>query len=382
MPKDLIFILYTVIPAVEDAVLVLLFVRGLLLLKKRSVPGGSRIVSLSTRLLWIGFTAGAVFSVLLTVLSPEEISLFVLILFEHFILGGIALLTAFCNKTIVYGDEGFTVSGFFGKKRILTYGDLTGYAPKENEKILYFSGGSVRIDSLAKNGHVFFRHANRKYFELFKRGLPVRQKAKRKDPMRGNLYSPWLYIVIYTLIAATCCAFFAFGCTFLRPPRGDLPTGAETFEVSFSSYKEFPLLEGGTVRLYSPDCEKPFVINSVSGFDPPLPAPATFCKGEKYTVTVGIGKEAYFVYSIAGKDGDELFGYYDNDAAYLNCQRLPVIIFLIVTPIGAVLGILGLFVGRYPERFSSRFRRLFYKGRVWTDAARERIRMSKKNDQS
>ena len=110
MPATIKFVLLSVVPVIQDALIVLLFVRGLVLRKKRKDNQYDHLVSLSSVLLWAGVVCGGVLSIPVTLFGADDTPDGVWYIFEVFVLACIAMMLAYCNETVTYDDTTFTAS--------------------------------------------------------------------------------------------------------------------------------------------------------------------------------------------------------------------------------------------------------------------------------
>ena len=100
VPDIVKFVLFSVVPIIQDMLLVLLFVRGMALRQKRKDTRYDLLVSLSPVLLWAGAVCGGMLSVPVTLFGPDDMSSGVWVLFEVVVLACIAMLLAYCTETV------------------------------------------------------------------------------------------------------------------------------------------------------------------------------------------------------------------------------------------------------------------------------------------
>lgn len=364
MSDEVKFVLFTVIPIIQDVLIIILFARGTILHRKRKASKSDRIVSLSPILLWVGAIGGSLLSVPGTLSrGTEQWPDGVWYIFEAFILACIAMMLAYCNETVTYEESKFEASNLLGIKHTYDYGEITGIASKGGDTILYCGRRRIRLDTMSFGGDKFVAYADKAYFRQHKKYIPVRMS--RKDPMNGNLDTPWLYFFIYLLGFACFVTMIVFPGYTLRPADSKLPADAMELRTSFSSY-ERTKKEQGTLILHAVDYEKPFTLSWLSGYEIALPDPETLCSGEEYVLTIEEGKSKYWIYSMSTGNGQEIINAYDRNTAYRNTQIAPCIGLLIFGTLGSVFCIFGILVGRHPERYPGWFRGLFYKGSAWT----------------
>lgn len=131
--------------------------------------------------------------------------------FLRLIGAGILLLTAtiflliwFCC-TLEYAEDnptGFTIRSLFSVKRTVSYADLWGV--RKNR--LYLPHGSIVL-AKGKAADRFLEYANRRYQSTHGKRIPKVLKVRRTyDPMNGNVYEPWGYIIILSICFAASFA--------------------------------------------------------------------------------------------------------------------------------------------------------------------------------
>lgn len=372
MSNEVKFILFTVIPVIQAVSFVLLFVRGLFIRKKRNAAGYSRLVSLSPILLWVGATCGGLFSIPVVLLNPDKMD-YSWYIFEVLVLVCIAMLLAYCYETVTYDELNFEASNWLGIKHTYDYGEITGILQKSGDTVLRCGRRRIRLDTMALGGDEFIACADKAFFRRNKRYIPV---CKRKiDPMNGNLDTPWFYLFFSIFLFVASVVFLVISISILKPADGKIPAGAIEVHTSFSSYKRTKA-ENGTLLFLSPNDEKPFSLSRLSGYEITIPDPDTLCNGEEYIVSVCEGEDEYWIYSISTGNHQILISALDHNAAYRNTQVVPCIILQIFVICGTFISIFSIKVGRHPERYSKKFRQLFYKDRAWTPQAKKALHMS------
>ncbi len=362
MSEELHFLLFTALPAVQDLLLLLLIARGLLTYEERKKEPKARLVSLSPVLLWTGAICGGILSVPVTFFAPDTTK-GVWYLFEAIILGCIAMLLAYCNETVRYDEAQFETRSFLGRKRSWSYREITGLSRKLQDVYLHCGSKIFRLDAMAQGREAFLAHAERMYKAQFSRGIP-RASRKRQDPMNGNLDTPWLYLILWLfMIVCGFCTFYA-PIYVLQPADPELPEDAVMITTSFTA-GEATGEQQGTIRLTAPGFDKPFTLEYVDGFEVPVPSCEAFCSGERYTVAVREGKIEYWIKALWGPDGTQILSAYDCNTAYRNTQIFACILLPVFGVLWILFGVFGILVGRHPENYSHRVRKLFYQDWAW-----------------
>lgn len=362
VPDIVKFILFSVVPIIQDMLLVLLFFRGMVLRQKRKDSRYDLLVSLRPVLLWAGAVCGGMLSVPVTLLGPDDMSSGVWVLFEVVVLACIAMMLAYCNETVTYDKSEFHTRNLFGIERSYDYGEITGISRKGGDTVLRCGRRRIRLDSMSFGGNEFVAYADKAYFRQYKRYIPVFKP--KKDPLNGNLDTPWLYLVVYVFILAGGIFMSILSVSGLRPAKDELPADAVELRTVFSSY-ERTKKDSGTLVLYAPGYDKPFSISWLSGYRDHAPDPDTLCNGEDYILSVREGKQEYWIHAISTADHRSILSAYDCNTAYRNTQYVACILLLLIAMPSFTFGLFGILVGRHPERYSRRFRRLFYKDSAW-----------------
>ena len=363
MPDTVKFVLFSAVPIIQDVFLILLFIRGMVLCKNRKDTQYDRLVSLSPVLLWVGAVCGGMLSVPVTLFGADDIPSGVWYIFEVVVLACIAMMLAYCNETVTYDESRFEKSNLFGIKHSYDYGEITGISRKGGDTILRCGRRRIRLDTMTLGSSEFVAHADKAYIMRHKKHLPV-YKSK-KDPMNGNLDTPWLYLFIsvFTLIASI--GMIILPGFVLRPADDSIPSDAVEVRTTFSSYNRVKK-ESGTILLYAPGFEKPFAIAWLSGYEVSVPDPEMLCGGDYFHVVADEARDQYYICAISNDYNSRILSSYDYNTAYRNTQVVPCICLMIMGGVIAAVSVLMVLVGRHPERYPGWFRSLFYKDWAWT----------------
>ena len=241
VPGIVKFVLFSVVPIIQDMLLVLLFFRGMVLRQKRKDSRYDLLVSLSPVLLWAGAVCGGMLSVPVTLFGPDDMSIGVWVLFEVVVLACIAMLLAYCNETVTYDKSGFHARNLFGIERSYDYGEITGISRKGGDTVLHCGRHRIRLDSMSFGSDKFVAYADKAYFRQYKRYIPVFKP--KKDPLNGNLDTPWLYLVVYVFILAGGILMSILSVSGLRPAKDELPadvTYVANSSAFSSTYRGYP----------------------------------------------------------------------------------------------------------------------------------------------
>ena len=373
MPAEVKYLLFLIIPAIQDVLIILLVIRGFRLKRKREEDIESfrvkGLISLTPSLLICGALCGAVLSIPLTLFGPEQMSAGVWYLFEAAVLACLAMLLAFCNETITYDRESFEVSNLFGRKRSYAYEEITGIEFKD-DVILHVGGRRIRVDNMAAGRSAFLDCAQEAYCRWNDNGIPTIESTK--DITRGNLNAPWLPVALFILLVGGSAFFSVIAVRDLKPADDRLPEDAVEISTVFSSFE----YDDG-LQLYSESHEKPFTLSYLKGYEVSLPDPASLCSGETFVVMVQEYKSNYKICSIETTEHQVIISAFDVNTAYRNTSFVWCIVILVFSLIAAVYAVFAVLVARWPERYPKKVREKFYQDIAWTPLGKRRISQSK-----
>ena len=173
------------------------------------------------------------------------------IMFALALLSG-SMIVAYFNQRVVYDDETFTQSTFFGTKRTFTYADITGMRSKDGigDTRLFAGGHSIFMDNMAVGTAEFLKHASQKYAELHD-GAPipdVAPRAKSNDLFRGNVTNPGEWIALFIIVGVCILGVCVLLCVSSWPQKVDVAALSE-YKVEIGE----AYLDDGTLELYTVD---------------------------------------------------------------------------------------------------------------------------------
>ena len=366
MSTTIEFLLFRCLPVLQDLLLLWFTGKGFRIRRERQASPKACLVSLDQTLLWVGAICGGILSIPVTLFGGKQMPAWVWSFFEIVILFCLAMVLAYCHETVVYDASGFTVRSFLGRRCSYSYQELTGLSRKGQDLYLHCGKRKFRLDAAAAGRSEFLSHADRMYFGHYKKKLPL--LSRKRDPMNGNLDTPWLYLILYLFMILSCVAFLLLPVYLLQPADDTPPKDAIELRTSFSSW-EYTREEQGTLILYAPGEEKPFTLSWLDGLEAPLPDSDTLCSGETYTLTVREGEEEYWIYAIRDRENQPILSVRDRNNAYRNSQRIYCVFLELFAAAGLFVGIFGILVGRNPKRYPHWFRKLFYQDWAWVSAS-------------
>lgn len=264
-----------------------------------------------------------------------------------------SLMVAYRNCVIRFDDNGFTARNFLGIRRSCGYGNVEGLRTGKDKR-LYFQGHSILLDEMSLGTKEFLVTLKRGYSREKGKIFPEDPSFKRRwDPMNGHLDYPWLYFILWIVMIAICLGIP--GIAIWAVCEGPNTAPLELRQVQFVRHDA----QNQAVGLYMMSEEEPLLADWYLHYEPSLPDPDVFCNGELWTVGTEAGSR-YILY-LASSDGTEYITPVREYEAYRSSQLPAVWILCAVCPVGVIFSIFGILVGRNPDRFSQRVRRMYYK---------------------
>ena len=313
---------------------------------RRNREGYDHLVCLPFRFAVIGMLAGAGLcaAAIVSALSGELASLG----FSAFALVCCLLMNAYLSKLVRYDRKGFTCRSFFGVTRECSFRDVEGMHGEQNVHI-YFQGRSYFLDE-ASAGLPAFLSALRSAYKR-EHGRPLPKVRLRRDPMNGHLEEPWVYLVLWLLLMAIAVSMIGT-LTYLLlhvPPREKLQTVQTAFRAGEVKSEE--------LYLAADSPEGTYCLERYDRYEN-LPEPSFFSSGE--TFTLGMKPDREDILLLVGEDGTEYVTPELWLRAYQTESLIPFVLLMLFCAFGFAFSCFGIAVTRHPERYSPRFRRLFY----------------------
>lgn len=141
----------------------------------------------STQYFWVLSVAAAITSVILAVLTyyREDVNTESMLILTGIVLLSLMWCVSWCNETVVFGDDGFTVGNFFGIKRFYKYKEVTAFKTKidkdkyTSDVVARFYVGKKSFSVLASSGNYsrFFSKLNGEY-KKYNNGQNLPKKRK------------------------------------------------------------------------------------------------------------------------------------------------------------------------------------------------------------
>lgn len=186
-------------------------------------------------------------------------------------------------------------------------------------------------------------------------------KIKKKDPMNGHVEMPWFYFLTFGLMAVLSVGLVVLSVySAMSHPK---PEDLSAFSVRFRDYevKLMPKSTSTSLRLYSEEDPRPFILDFFEGFDVWIPDPARLCDGETYQVEARECPEFFDIYTITASDGTPVLTYENCQQGYRNSQGIAIIALRVASVVCFVFFTTGIAFTRHPEKFPAWVEKLYYK---------------------
>lgn len=281
--------------------------------------------------------------------------------FYPFTLLGIILMFGQLNERITYDEHQFVASNLFRISRVYSYADITAIQGKQRTVTIYFGKRRVKINELADGKYRFLSFAKQQYCRIHigqtVPALPDPAHKNRWDIFNGHVdnYAEFLAIYGMLFVVILFCLFMpTMGYWSAPKSKADLTYSTVVFdreEINKNNYltlyagdESFSVGDIGT-RLIDPDtffdaydAGSRFVVGYHTAFDNKTIYSIEDTSGRVYMKTE-LPRKTF-------KDGDEWL-YYVGWSVMLMAWSVYVV--------------MSIYVGRHPERFSPRVRRIFFK---------------------
>ena len=318
---------------------------------KRKTWEGEKVVHLPFYLAVIGMVCGGILCVPTIVCALDGEWMFAF--FGAVVLVCDSMMAAYLNCVIWYDDKGFLTRNFFGVKRECLFSEVEGIRTGKDRRI-FFHGHSVLIDEISCGGDAFIEAVDRGHKRMTGRWVPASTSFKRKwDPMNGHIDYPWFYFSLWVFLGLICVATPIMIAVSMTGETD--PADVTMYRVTFTEYE----VDGSELHLYAEGEDVPFIIDYYQNYGDVLPSPEQLCDGHTYLVGT-TGKGQYVKY-LSDESGGEYITYETERQVYRDSQRGASLFLGIFSLLGVAFCYYGIAVARNPERYSDRFRRLFYK---------------------
>lgn len=335
--------------------LVIFAVRGIIALLSKPKESKDNTVRLPKLLLVIGIVCSAFFLTLLFITLFLAQPLWIPAIFLAFSLLGAMLILMYINYRIEYDNFGFTVTGYFGKKRSFTYDMITGARDATQEAYIYFGEKRVMIDKMAIGSAQFLELVEKKYKAL-NGGHDIPEQKPKRDIFRGNVKNSGALIFVFAMLEALLIGLLIFVTFYVFAPAD--PADSEKREailVSCSKTEDVLVMRDKAGEIYK---------LRIYATDSYTEAIRAVCDGETELTVYGKASsdEAVPHFSVTAiKSGEDyVLSFEDTRQIHIN-EFWPIIIFVggMVALWSAFVGFM-IYLGRNPRNFSKKFVEAFF----------------------
>lgn len=281
--------------------------------------------------------------------------------FYPFSLLGIILMLGQLNERVTYDEYQFVASNLFGVSRTYSYADITAIQGKQRTVTIYFGKRRVKINELAAGKYQFLSFAKQQYRRIHIGqtipALPDPAHKNRWDIFNGHVdcYGEFLivYIMMYVVILI---ALFMPTVDYLLSPKSeaDLTYSTVVFDREEINKNNYLTLYAGDESYSVGDIELKLIDPDVF-FD-------AYDAGAKFVVGYHTAFDNKTIYSMEDTSGrvymkTEL----PRNMFKEGDEGLYYVLWGVMFAAWSVYVAMSIHVGRYPERFSPRVRRIFFK---------------------
>lgn len=281
--------------------------------------------------------------------------------FYPFSLLGVILMLGHLNERITYDEHRFVASNLFGVSRVYSYADITAFQGKNRTVTIYIGNRKIKINELADGKFRFLSFAKQQYRRIHigqtAPSLPDPAHKNRWDVFNGHVDNYGEFLVVYGMmyVLILLCIFMPMigGCL-MPKSEADLSFSTIMFDHEEIDKSDCLTLYAGNDSYYVGKIEIE-LIDPDAFFD-------AYDAGARFVVGYRDAFDDKTVYSIEDTSGrvymktalpQKMFNEGDEWLYYL--------IWGFMLAAWSVYVVMSIHVGRYPERFSPRVRRLFFK---------------------
>ncbi len=314
----------------------------------------NKSVTIPKFVLIIGIISSVACLIPIIIVAITDYSLFVIIVFSLLFILGLYLIILSINYRITYNERYFEFRNFFGIKRRYSYDSITAISELKNTT-LYIGKRKLSIEWICVGESEFISYVKKQYAKS-NNGKLIPTKKPKSDIFNGNVDCPGEFLFIYILFGVILIGAIVFSII-----MANIPQNIKISVLSFSSYK----IVDDDMQLYTENNSLYFNINEYKEL---LKNPDNFidkCKqGTKFEVTyTERDSNCFNVKNIIDSDGNIFLSAADVNKHNKKNAFFVIIFLLIMFIIWLIIVISSIYIGRYPEKFSKRVIRLFFKDR-------------------
>jgi hypothetical protein len=275
----------------------------------------------------------------------------------------LSIMIVWHNRTIQYDSQKFISRNFFGKKRVFSYRDITGYNG-DRDVILFCRGKKVVVDKEAYNSDLFLDLVKERYRSLHQ-GQEIPLVKSKFDPFNGHvenssqIFAFYIAILIFLLASWALCI----------PPclKAVNEDTAHSFTSSFARYQ----IKGTELTLYPSAGFHPFVIRNYDKDILDEELLFSLCDSQtEFSIYAELispsdrllnNEPFYLVHSLTGSDGHTFL-----PLEHAINQQIRRIVFVCLffglsTAFWIIFIICSIVIGRNPQKYSWRMVHFFFR---------------------
>ena len=313
----------------------------------------------------IGLICALLFHIPMTALAFGDGDWWLFLLFFVFVCLGASLMIGRINCRIEYDESGFTVPNFIGLRKNYSYDDFTGKRQSFGKTVLYVKDRKLRIDDIAVGEEEFIAFA-RKQYRICRGGTAVQTLPEKeiKGAFRKNVNHPEEFIFAFcTILLITIGMLASLGYMYFNTTKEN---ELEYMTVTIQDVKKYHRYRQSGLRAVTNDTD---VLIELPGDyrllkDDPGLIERLKSSGERFRIgyeVMGTGDAIYYLIDvIIAENGEELLPF-ELSERYAKENILQIIVFFSGLGILNALWFLLTFrIGRHPEKYSRRVKRLFF----------------------
>lgn len=314
----------------------------------------------------IGLICALLFHIPMTAIAFGDGDWWLFPLFFAAVCLGASLMIGRVNCRIEYDESGFTVTNFIGLRRNYSYLDFTGKRQSFGKTVLYVKGRKLRIDDIAVGEEEFIDFA-RKQYRIRNGGSAVRTlpEIEIKGAFRKNVNHPGEFVFIYCMILLALTGVLAslVYMYFNTTKESEL----EYMTVTVQNVEKYHRYRQSGLRAVTNETD---VLLELPGDyrllkDDPGLIERLKSSGEQFRIgyeVMGTGDEIYYLIDvIIAEDSEELLSF-EHSERYAKENLLQcMVLFLVMIILLTFCFIMTIRIGRHPEKYSRRVKRMFFK---------------------
>ncbi len=304
----------------------------------------------------IGDVVSGIFVSFALFANSDEAPLWVVFILLLFSLLGLVLVIAQLNCRIVYDDNSFTHTSFFGIKRKYSYEQVTAIKEDLHDDYVYIGKRKIMVDWLAYNGHWFVATVKKKYRTIHN-GKAIPKVESKGDIFKGHVMEAGGFVFVYAMLAALSVGFVIFMSVQVYSPESEDTTVCYT--TAFSSCE---FIEDAWV-LTSADREVYKISFYGENFN--IDRINELCDGvttvDVYCLDGDSDDSSYYPVRALFCGDEVVFGFDESNRAFQKSSLPVLIVFSLIALLVLAFIVMSIIVGRNPQKFSPKVVGIFFR---------------------